>query len=343
MEQAGEFRDHQDGGVEDVQEEGGGPADVAGALAQQPVRAGVAGRGRVDEQADGGLGDDAEADGLRAERGVGGGGLQAAGAAARAGRAGAGDGQVRDVSGGGAGALVDGALDAEGGVDDVADEEMDEAAAGVGVPEQDFGGGDGAGVVVEADGEPEGVGQLGGQGRSRQPSASCRTTVPSSGRTQPPRAAPRPRRGRPVSYSSRNARSWRAIACGSVAGSRPWCGRARRARTWPRRSTRPKVEAGTPMCRAAVTGPERAPVLRSSGTRGRPRPPPGAGQLAQQPGAEQAGGLARHGGGAEPAHRGIPLRATGPCSRTARSTAAALAEARLSPAMRGWGVVGGTL
>lgn len=74
-----------------------------------------------------------------------------------------GHGEVRDVPGGCARALVHGALDAEGGVDDVADEEVEEAGAGFGAAEEDLGVGDGAGVVVHGDGQPEAVGELGGE------------------------------------------------------------------------------------------------------------------------------------------------------------------------------------
>ncbi len=183
-------------------------------------------------------------------------------------------------------------------------------------------------------GSPSAADSSAASGLRLQPSAGCRTTVPSSGPTHPPRAAPTPRSGRPESYASRKRRSSEAIAADSPSDESPSCGKARRASSCPRRSTRLKVECGTPMCNPAATGPPTAPVCRSSGIRGRPTPPPGPGSSRSSPPRsspvvcrDTAAGLSPHSGA-------IALRATGPWSSTVRSTVAALAAARLSPAIR---------
>ncbi len=115
---------------------------------------------------------------------------------------------MRHVAGRRPGPLVHDPGESDGRVDDVADEEVHEAAAGGGPAEEDLRLGDGAGVVVQAHGpSAEAAGEFGGE----RPAAPAEGVVPDHhpfGRVHP--AADRgadPEQGRLRTCSSRKPRS----------------------------------------------------------------------------------------------------------------------------------------
>ncbi|MFD3696529.1 hypothetical protein ACFWUZ_10240 [Streptomyces sp. NPDC058646] len=101
----------------------------------------------------------------------------------------------------------------------MADEEVDGAAAGLRAVEEDLGVGDGAGMVVRGHGQFQRPRRLGGEGPVPPAEGLVPYDGPSPGRIRPPRAAPRPSSGRPVSNSLRNPPS-----CAAMPRGRPGAG-----------------------------------------------------------------------------------------------------------------------
>ena len=177
-------------------------------------------------------------------------------------------------------------------------------------------------------------------GRWCQPSASCRTTVPVSGATQPPIAAPTPRTLAPAGARSAMKRAGaRPMWSGRSAVPISWCRSCCRATTVPRRSVSPKSAPGTPMCTPATSGPPAPPVRRSTGICGLPTPlaATSSGTSHTRPSRARSVHCRETAAGLSPDRRAMPLRATGPWSSTARSTDAALASRRPSPEVRAAG------
>ncbi len=197
-----------------------------------------------------------------------------------------------------------GALGPERGVDDIADEQVHQAPAGLGPAEQDLRPCDGPGVVVDPHRQPEGVGQLGGERLAPPPQdgvayddALVGPDPAAQRRTDPEQRPPRVERGEETAQFGGDL-TGQPGRIPALVGEGP-----------PGQQPAPQVDeaegrGGHTDVQPGGDGPADGPRVQVQGDPRPPHPTAGAGQFAQQPGPEQPGRLPRHGRRAQPAEPG---------------------------------------